>query len=73
MFTIKYIKTEGFKINLCSYSLFFFKFFQVNVKEYLWKCLHAKIGPFQYIKVFKELFTLLFWLDSHVCDKILTF
>ena len=29
MFTIKYIKTEGFKINLCSYSLFFFNFFKL--------------------------------------------
>ena len=39
--------------------------------------MHAKIDPFKYIKVCKELFffflVYLFWLASPVCDKILTF
>ena len=44
-------------------SDFFFVFnrkhsIQVNVKEDLWKCMHAKIDPFKYIKVCKELFAL---------------
>ena len=34
-------------------------FIQVSVKEYLWKCMHAKIVPFKYIKVCKELFALI--------------
>ena len=42
-------------------SLFVFNwkhFIQVNVKGDLWKCMHAKIDPFKYIKVCKELFAL---------------
>ena len=54
-------------LNFCPTSLsltlvFFFNckhFIQVSVKEYLWKCMHAKIVPFKYIKVCKELFALM--------------
>ena len=64
MFT-KHFKTEGFKFLSdfsLSLSLFLFNckhFIQVSVKEYLWKCMHAKIVPFKYIKVCKELFALM--------------
>ena len=60
MFTIKYIKTDSFKMNFFQLLSFFIIFIRVNVKEYLWKCMHAKIGPFQYIKVCKQWFALMF-------------
>ena len=48
-------------LNFRSTSLFVFNWkhlIQVNVKEDLWKCVHAKIDPFKYIKDCKELFAL---------------
>ena len=49
-------------------------FIQVNLKrEDLWTevCM-LKIHPFKYIEVCSFL-VYIFWLASHVCDKILTF
>ena len=50
-------------LNFCPTSLSFLfnwkHFIQVSEKEYLWKCVHAKIVPFKYIKVCKELFALM--------------
>ena len=73
----KHFKTEGFRfLSDFSLSLFFFNckhFIQVSVKEYLWKCMHSKIVPFKYIKVFKELFALMsFGSIVTVCDNRLT-
>ena len=72
----KYKKTERFKYFRPS-SLFVFNwkdFIQVNLKrEDLWTdaCM-LKINPFKCIEVCSFL-VYIFWLASHVCDKILTF
>ena len=47
-------------LNFCPTSLSFFfnckHFIQVSVKEYLWKCMHAKIVPSNILKFVRNCF-----------------